>query len=711
MKIWLLLTTTLLSFGAIAVENNGNNEQGYEETEDEEFEGFYDDEDFVSISTGTKKSLPRAPSVASVITAKKIKQMGFRTLSEVLATVPGLHVSFSSELLAPKFIIRGITSAFNPQALMLVNGTPISSLARGDRHAVWGEFPVAAIARVEVIRGPGSALHGADAFAGVINVITKTYDDIKQTEVGVRAGNFNTKNIWAQSAVAFGELKVALSAEFMNTDGHDSTINSDAQTNLDANFVNAPAASLAPGQVNVGFKGYDLRTDLSYGDLTLKVGYQDRTNVGSGQGLSNALDPHGKFASDKVLINLNYITKITDFWDVDLRLSHYRSNQTIDQYLWLLPPGAFDGAYPEGFSGNPSWFEKNQIAKGRFTYSGLSRQTITFGGGFRNEDLYRVLTRKNFGPNGFIPDFAEFSSRIAADKNDIFLPEAERQSYFAYVQDEVQMAPDWELTVGLRYDHYSDFGTTINPRLALVWATNRNLSTKFLYGKAFRAPTFVDIHIANNPLTLGNKGIQPESISTYEVAFNYQFSPQVHIDLNLYYLAINDAIDYVPDIGKATATAQNVGELNGRGLELEMNYKVTDTFRLLTNYAYQNVENQNTNDDLGDSPNHQAYTQLIWSVDDSIDFNTEVRYIGQQKRNSRDIRAPTDSSVSVAFSLNYHDLFDGVNLQLKINNAFDEDIREPSRGPAPTAVTPTVSIAGDLPQAGRAFFISLQKTF
>ncbi len=712
MKVWPLLVTVLLPLHTYAVVNEINDDgygddESYEESDEEEFEGFYGDDDFVSLSTGTKKLLAKAPSVASVITAKKIKQMGYRTLSEVLATVPGLHSAHNSELMAPKFTIRGISSQYNPQTLMLVNGTPISSVVRGDRHTVWGAFPVTAIARIEVIRGPGSALHGADAFAGVINVITKEFSDIEKTEIGVRGGSFNSTDLWAQSAFEFGELKVALTVELTDTDGHDEIIDSDNQSNIDGNGPDPdfPAISLAPGSVNVGYKGYDMRADLSYGGFTLKFGYQNMEDIGTGQGVAKALDPHGKLGTDRVLINLNYLKQINDDWKADLRLSSYRTNETNMGQLHLFPAGAFFGAFPVPFSGNPEWFEKNEMAKGHLTYTGLSKNTLTFGGGYRNEDLYRVLETKNFRNGVYLGELVDVS-----DTAEVFLPEADRHSYFAFIQDEIQVAPDWELTAGLRYDDYSDFGSTVNPRLALVWATNRNLSTKFLYGRAFRAPSIGETLIVNNPVGLGNPDVEPETIDTYEVAFNYQFSPQIHIDLNLYYFKAEDLIDFFPDPG-GTATAQNSGELTGRGLEFELNYRITDSLNLLANYAYQNTEKREIvgKDDLGGAPNNQYYAQLIWSVTDSVTLNTEIWHIGKQERNHLDSRSATGSYTSVGFVLNYHEIFEGVDLQVKVNNAFDEDIREPSLGPS--EASGGVGIPNDLPQAGTSVFVGIQKTF
>ena len=149
-------------------------------SEEEELELVYGDEEFISIATGRTQPIARAPSVASVITSDDIKAIGATDLDQVLETVPGLHVSNAGAGLNPIYIIRGIQSQFNPQVLMLINGIPITNSYVGNRSQVWGGMPINNIARIEVVRGPGSALYGADAFAGVINIITKESADINR---------------------------------------------------------------------------------------------------------------------------------------------------------------------------------------------------------------------------------------------------------------------------------------------------------------------------------------------------------------------------------------------------------------------------------------------------------------------------------------------------------------------------------------------------
>ncbi|MBK7005220.1 MAG: TonB-dependent receptor plug domain-containing protein [Burkholderiales bacterium] len=125
--------------------------------------------------------------------------------------------------------------------LMLFNGVPITSPYFNNRGDGWNTIPAENIARIEVIRGPGSALYGADAFTGVINVITKTSADVGGTVVGSRLGSYNSREAWVQHGGHWGNVEVAAYLQAGKTDGPNETITADAQTALDKAFLPAPA--------------------------------------------------------------------------------------------------------------------------------------------------------------------------------------------------------------------------------------------------------------------------------------------------------------------------------------------------------------------------------------------------------------------------------------------------------------------------------------
>ena len=221
--------------GALLVQMSGALAQT--SSDEEELALVYGDKSTISIATGSPQPLRRAPAVATVITAEEIAAMGALDLDEVLETVPGIHVSRSTQIYSPLYMIRGIHSEFNPQTLMLQNGVPMTTLFVGNRGNIWGGLPVENIARIEIIRGPGSALYGADAYSGVINIITKTAAETPGFELGARTGSFKSRDGWVLHGGKRGPVDVAAYLRVGRTNGFKEPVTADAQTVLDGLFM------------------------------------------------------------------------------------------------------------------------------------------------------------------------------------------------------------------------------------------------------------------------------------------------------------------------------------------------------------------------------------------------------------------------------------------------------------------------------------------
>ncbi|MDD2760683.1 MAG: TonB-dependent receptor plug domain-containing protein [Methylomonas sp.] len=296
---------------------------------------IYGDKATVSIATGIEQPVHKAPAVASVITAADIKAMGATDIDEVLESVPGLHVATSYLGYAPIYTFRGVYSRFNPQVLMLINGIPITASYTGDRNLSWGGMPVQAISRIEVVRGPGSAVYGADAFAGVINIITKTKEDIDGTEIGGRVGSFDTYDGWALYGGEWKGFDVAATVEYHSTNGQNSIIDADAQSQFDRSF--GTSASLAPGPVSLSRDNLDARLDLSREHWRFRGGLQHRDNYGSGAGVVQALDPVTMEGSDRWNADLTYHNaEFAEDWDVTAFVSYLDGDQ---HNTGAFPPG------------------------------------------------------------------------------------------------------------------------------------------------------------------------------------------------------------------------------------------------------------------------------------------------------------------------------------------------------------------------------------
>jgi len=288
-----------------------------------------------------------------------------------------------------------------------------------------------------------------------------------------------------------------------------------------------------------------------------------------------------------------------------------------------------------------------------------------------------------------------------------FLTPHNRKVIYAFAQDEWSFVPDWTLTMGLRYDHYSDFGNTVNPRVALVWQTSYNLTSKLLYGRAFRAPSFTEQFSVNNPVARGNPNLNPETINSVELAFDYQASSDINTKLNLFWYRYADIIRLEPDAFQGN-TFQNAGDQDGYGLELEAHWKVSRKLQLQGNYALQISEDDGTNRDVGFAPTHQLYGRADWQFWPRWNLDVQANWVADRKRTPGDGRAQVDNYVTLDMTLRGEDIVDKWGVSASVRNLFDSNALEPSQ-PFPNINSSL--IPGDLPLAGRSFYFELRYQF
>jgi len=662
------------------------------QSEEEELALAYGDKSFVTIATGSRQPIARAPSVATVITAEDIAAIGAADLDEVLETVPGLHVARSVLGYNPIYTIRGISTQYNPQVLMLVNGIPITGAFVGDRSQIWAGMPVENIARIEVIRGPGSALYGADAFSGVINIITKTSADVDGTHLGLSAGSFNSRDAWVQHGGTWGRFDVAGYLRAGHTDGSHQIITTDAQSGLDT--LTGTSASLAPGPVNLGYDAIDGRIDLSRDKWRLRAGYQQRSDLGTGAGIASALDPAGKNYGERVNTDLTYQdANFAPDLDVTAQASYFYIKELSD--LTLYPPGANLGAgvFPNGVIGNPDKWERHLRANLSAAYTGLQSHKLRFGIGTQDDDLYRTEETNNYstGAPGPMIDVTPF-----------LVPHSRRVNY-VYAQDEWAFTKDWYLTAGVRHDQYSDFGGTTNPRLALVWETAYNLTSKLLYGRAFRPPSFSELYNTTNPVLIGNPNLKPETNQSTELAFVWQATTTLQANLNLFHYLWKDILR--PD---SSNIVQNAGNQHGDGFETELVWDANQSLRLSGNYAQQRSIDEATNQDAGNAPRHHVYARADWRFVPRWTLDTQLNYVADRKRAPGDTRPDIADYHTVDLTVRSQNRSGDWGISFKVLNLFNADAREPS--PYATPFLPfsnNVPIPYDLPLAGRAWRVEL----
>lgn len=403
------------------------------------------------------------------------------------------------------------------------------------------------------------------------------------------------------------------------------------------------------------------------------------------------------------------ISKNLDF-DVWASWQEYEGDTTFTIFpAGMALPRAFDPqtgvptdftVFTEVVIGRPIQKDENFAIESVLHYSGIEDHNIRVSVGHLTKE-FEAQEFKNFGPlaQDFTEDFKDGSLTDVSGTPFVYMPNVDRDVNYISLQDEWKMAKDWELTAGLRYDDYSDFGDTFNPRLALVWQARHNLTAKALYGKAFRAPSFDELYAINNPVILGNPSLDPEKINTYEIAFDYRPNFDWKLLLSVFSYRAENLIVYTP-ISAGGNRASNAAEQDGFGAEFEAHWKVNSELNLKFGYSYQDSDDAETSETIADAPGNMLDFAIDWDISEKVSLHADTRWINDRNRPANDPRERIDDYNWTNLNLIYH-ISENIDASLSVRNVFDEDAREPSDG----------QIVEDYPLEERGIWFKVTTTF
>ncbi len=662
----------------------------------------------VSIATGTAKPAYQSAAVTSVITAEQIKSMGAINLDQVLETIPGLHVSIQSVNNDPVYSMRGVRNEVNNQLLVMLNGTRFSVPYKGS--AMQGmEIPVEAIQQIEVIRGPGSALYGADAFAGVINIITKKAKDIAGTEIGVRGGAWDAYSAWGLHSNHWLGWDIAASLQYShnNNDG-DRIIKSDLQSQLDTSL--GTNASLAAGEMQTHAENWNAHLNLERKYWDIDFWAFNKVDSGLRAGAAGALDNEGDLNAEHYLTDLHFSSEdLIEDWEFLAHTSFLYTDVDVDVHNFpdgtRLPIdgiGNINPNTPVGLTFFPDGVLtrigiKNQVAAVELSsiYKGFENHLLRLSSGFRYEQV-ETEGRRNFGAgilNG-TQTIVDGTLTNVTGTDLVFLPDSDRTIWSVALQDEWQINQDWQLTAGIRYDEYSDFGHTFNPRVALIWEINQQLSSKLLYGSAFRAPSFLEQKQQNSQLFVGNPDLEPETIETIELAFDYRPVSELRTAINFYYYEIDDLIERGIS-NRGILTVANTKGQTGYGTEFEWDWQFYQDWNFKGNYAWQYARNKQLRRRVSGVPEHQLYVAAAWKFLPKWQIQTQLNWIGHRLNAKNSTNKQLADYGTVDVTLNSQRFLGHIDFSASVRNVFDSGGKEPAEN----------SYVNNLPIASRSFYL------
>ncbi|PQA85894.1 TonB-dependent receptor plug domain-containing protein [Hyphococcus luteus] len=654
------------------------------------------------LATGYDRPERLAPGVVETITRDEIEALGAISFDEIMQRAAGVVVQ-KNRVNDPVFTFRGVYNELNPQVLIMIDGSPISDPVAGGRPIAWNML-TPAIERVEIIRGPGSSVFGADAYTGVVNIITKGAVREQLSELGVFGGNFGTIGGYALKTFDVGGARAALTLQGRRTGGDPDQIGlADAQSLADTIF--GTTASGAPGRLRTDRSEIAARLNLKPNDsLTIFASYDGFFNTGSAYASTFHVDDFHEFNNHLVSGGFGFRTRAGETrLDVNGRvLWNNLSARTLVAPAGALSPATF-ALIPFDLR-NQFDYESIDARLEAAAVRDVGAHTIRFGAGGVHQRGYDILDRRNFviSPSGLIP-------AASPDIVDVLslgqLPNSsgsKRTIGFVSVQDEWRLSPELTLTAGLRFDHYSVFGGTLNPRASLVWAPSLATTVKLLYGAAFRAPTFLEYRTNPGALIAGNPDLEPETIDTYEVEISHRFADEFSASVSGFYFKSEDAIAVINT--PTVPTFDNTTGFEGKGVEATFSISPLASLSLKGHYAYQRVTMRDTGMRYADAPAHSAFADLEFKPSEGFRANLIASYVGERARAFGDPRPPLDDYIRTDLRLAWRPpQLQGLEANLAIKNIFDVEYADPT--------TSYLLAPGDFPREGRSIIGSLSKSF
>jgi iron complex outermembrane receptor protein len=604
-------------------------------------------------------------ATTSVITQADILQMGARNIIDVLKLVPGVGIT-QSFLGINQIEMRGVTSLASEKVLMMLNGHPLDhNLQNAGSTWLFDDTPISNIKRVEVVRGPASALYGANAFMGVINIITKDAKDLNGYEMSVGNGSFGTQQYngaWGKQFANTAEA--ALNFNYTGTNGIKSPIPQDGYS-----VDNLP--SYAPGTSQLHQGRYDGQWKLGYKGFKFDGSFVNKQG-GAFFGAGPALSPNNAQNYTDLIARLSRSWDVADKFTVTTQVfrDYFKFDNTFitstqQQYQRTITEDIRIGGEIQG------------------DYIVTENQHITTGVSY-NED-------HQGGNQGELD--GSFQGQVI--NKDLLTFDRTRKRYGIYVQDVWDILPSMRISVGGRYDHYNDFGGTFNPRMGYNWEFIKNYSIKSSYGTAYRAPAFGEMDSKNGILT-GNPTIMPEIVTTFEAGLIGKPIAPLELQATYYRSNIQQIITMVP-VASGGLQYGNNGSMLSEGVEMEGRYDFSGA--LLGSFISSNVVYQHAQlayEQAPDVPRIRANVMMNWAYDRQWSAYAHVLFKDTTYRAIGDSRANVPAFATLDLSLLGKQLIKkNIDVSFTIYNLLDT---------TPYDANTFTNLQTDYQMPGRSFF-------
>lgn len=513
-------------------------------------------EPVIVTATRIEEPLAEVSSAVTVIPSEEIKERGITLLHEAIQNVPGIHTTVQGTKGSfPSLFTRGAES---DHTLIMIDGVPINR----DGGAFFDHVTLENVDRIEIVRGPGSAVYGSSALAGTVNLITKRGAGAPSASVSVAGGTYRTLN--ERFGFSAGDEKLHFRFTFFRYDQFGGRFENSDYHNMSLSGTFG---------LNVS-RSTEIRTTVDWQKHDVGV-FSNTPGPRFGP-----TDPDARAERDNLTLGTELIHHFTEIWEARLRLSRFDADRLNRDESDPGDPSTFTGA--SQFERDLVELQNNfQLAQGRHY-----RDTLIVGGEFQKENLVEF---DNFAPGA-----------LSIDQS--------RKNRALYLADELALFRRLFLNIGARWDDNEAFGADLNWKgaasyLHRPWGAKLRASA----GTGIKAPTLFE----NFDSQFGNRDLRPEESFSWEIGVDQGWTDdRVHIGLTYFDMKMEDLVQFKTlTLDPFTATFVNAGEAESRGVEVEAAISPFELLRIRSSYTLLDTEVTASNDP--DNPSFQVGSPLL----------------------------------------------------------------------------------------------------
>lgn len=514
----------------------------------------------------------KAPAITTVIDSDEIARSGWRTLGDLLRTVPGFYTAYDRTYLYSGFHGFLQSGDYNARLLLLIDGHRVNENIY-DSALIGTEFPLdlSLIERVEVVRGAGSSLFGTDGELAVVNVITKSASAQPDVRITVSPESFGGRTGEVEGSFRLGDTTALFGASMYRSSG----VRTLFFPEFDSPETNNGIAT------NLDGERYDhLFLKLARRQLRIEGFFSSRNKIIPNAPYGTLFgDPRNRYLDARGSLEAAWSHDLSDGAQIDFR-AYYDYYRFLGGYPYA---GSSPGAPADFFwnEGNNHWVGSELVYGKR-----VGRHRVVFGGSVEH-DLQLKQTNYLPGQRPF------FENRQSPTEGALF------------GELELNLSRHWAVNAGGRFDWQSIYGRAAAPRVAVMYFPTQSTAVKYLYNRSFRAPDpFDEFYVNAGFIDLPNPHLVPEYFGTHTIMAEHALSKHVHIAGNGFLVALQNNIEEQVNSSGESFFANANGD-SGKGAEAEIS-AAGRGWSSRASYTFSRTRDSETRDRLENSPGHLA---------------------------------------------------------------------------------------------------------